>query len=95
LGKRLPCLDDRVRDMQEMNRRLREQQYLEMLKNDAINNARRDWGESKLYDMYVKNGRFREHDPEIYSETEIKYYITMLRKLSEKKYNADGDEQAK
>ena len=85
-------MDDRVRDMKEQNRRLKELQYLEMLKNDAINNARRDWGESKLYDMFLKNGRFREHDSDIYSETEIKYYITMLRKLSEKKYNAETDE---
>lgn len=40
-----------------------------------------------MYNRYLKHGHFRENNPDIYSETEIKYYITVLRKLNKKKYD--------
>lgn len=39
-----------------------------------------DWVNSSLHTMFEKNGRFKDPDPEIYSEIEIDYYISMLKK---------------
>jgi hypothetical protein len=52
-----------------------------MLKNEL---KTFDWVNSSLHTMFEKNGRFKDPDPEIYSEIEIEYYISMLKKLANK-----------
>lgn len=37
----------------------------------------------------MKHGRFKEPNPDIYSETEIEYYVSTLKKLNEQKYKED------
>ena len=37
--------------------------------------------------QFQKTGFFKDENSNIYSETEVKYYITVLRKLTKKKYD--------
>jgi len=37
LGKRLPWVDEKVREKQDMHKRMKHLQYLEMLKNEVLN----------------------------------------------------------
>ncbi|CDW91158.1 UNKNOWN [Stylonychia lemnae] len=92
LGKRCPTLAERIRNLEQIQRKLKEQQYWEGLRNYALI-QQQDWSKSKLYDNYKQNGFFKEQNDDIYSETEVQYYITVLRKIHKKKYDDMSNEE--
>ena len=43
-----------------------------------------DWNKSALYQQFLKHGRFKDFPEDIYTETELDYYLTMLKKMNNK-----------
>ena len=52
-----------------------------------------DWSKSSLYQQFLKSGLFKDSNSSIYSETEIQYFITIVRKMVKKKYKDDMTEE--
>ena len=71
LGKRVPTLAERVRQLEQVQRKLKEQNYWEYLRNQAIL-EQMDWAKSRVYQEYKKNGNRVNNNKitEMYSETE-------------------------
>jgi len=88
MGKRVPTLAERIRMLEKNQTLIKELQHWEHLKNLALI-QQADWSKSKIYSHYEEHGKQRIHNANIYSETEIHYYITMLKKMIKKKYSED------
>eukprot|EP00347_Sterkiella_histriomuscorum_P011657 403371617 len=86
LGKKAPTLAERIKQLEQIQRRLKEQTFWENLRNQALI-QQLDWSNSALYGQYKNKGFFKEQNEDIYSQTEVSYYITILRKLYKKKYD--------
>ena len=86
LGKYVPTLAERMRQLEQIQKKLKEETYWEYLRNQALL-AQQDWSKTTLFEQYLKSGFFKEHNPNIYSETEVQYYITVIKKTTQKKYD--------
>lgn len=43
-----------------------------------------DWGQTPIYHQYLRNGRWKHEDDNIYSEIELQYYISYLNQIDNK-----------
>lgn len=50
--------------------------------NNLLKNLKgTDWGQTPIYHQYLRNGRWKHEDDNIYSEIELQYYISYLNQI--------------
>lgn len=74
--------------MEENQRKFKQSHYWERLRN-AVRSQNIDWSKSSLFEQYKNHGRFKECEEGVYNETELDYYITVLKKMNGQQYKED------
>ena len=73
----------------DLNKRDEDDGPWKKLKKDIRNAQNQDWIKSSIYWMFKEQGRYKNENPDIYSESELRYYIAILNKLRKEKYKED------
>ena len=75
---KLSALGKKIPDIKQRKRILIKNSHLSTLMRLLRNT---DWSQTPVYFQFLRNGRWKHEDQEIFSEIELKYNITYLNKL--------------